>query len=99
MADIYTLYGTKEIEHFYLRGTNYEIAAVSLNDIGKLPIENTIVGYGILKKQMEKVFQKLESDQPDKLFTIGGGCDTDFPSIAYINQKYNGNLKILHFDA
>ena len=48
---------------------------------------------------MEKVFQKLESGQPDKLFTVGGGCDADFTSIAYMNQKHNGNLKILYFDA
>ena len=97
-ADISTLYGAKEIEDLYLRGTNYDKADVS-SDEEPLPIENNILGYRILKKQMEQVFQNLESSQPDKLFTVGGGCDADFPSIAYMNHKYNGNLKILYFDA
>lgn len=97
-ADISTFYGAREIERLYLSVINYEEAEVFTSDAGCLPIKNNIVGYSTLKKQMEKVFQKLEADQPDKLFAIGGGCDADFPSIAYMNQRYN-NLKILYFDA
>ena len=98
-ADLSTLCGAEEIESLYLKGINYEKADVTSSDTDCLPIENNIVGYDILRKQMEQVFRKLEADQPDKLFTIGGGCDADFPTIAYMNQKYIANLKILYFDA
>ena len=97
-ADISTLYGAKEIEHLYLRNIKHDEASVSRDECS-LPIKNNIVGYEILKAQMERVLQSLEAEQPDKLFTIGGGCDADFPSIVYMNQKYNSNLKILYFDA
>lgn len=97
-ADICTLHGAKEIENFYLDGINYDEAAVS-TDESSLRVENGIVGYQILKTQMAQVLRQLTADQPDQLFTIGGGCDADFPSIAYMNQKYGGKLKILYFDA
>ena len=97
-ADISVLYGAKEIENLYLSDINYDKAYVSDNE-NNLPVKNNIVGYEIIKTQMNQTFQNLEADRPDKLFTIGGGCDADFPSIAYMNQKYSGNLKILYFDA
>ena len=43
--------------------------------------------------------KKIEADQPDKIFTIDGGCDTDFPAISCISEKYKDKLKILYFDA
>ncbi len=97
-ADISTMHGAEEIENLYLKNVDYEKATVS-KDEKNLPVENDIVGYEILEKQMEQVFQSLKTEQPEKLFTIGGGCDADFPSIAYMNEKYNGDLKILYFDA
>lgn len=97
-ADISTLYGAEEIEKLYLRNIDYDKATVS-KDEKNLLVENNIVGYKILEMQMRQVFQSLEAEQPEKLFTIGGGCDADFPSISYMNEKYSGQLKILYFDA
>lgn len=97
-ADISTLYGAKEIEDLYLRNIKYDEADVSADE-NNLAIKNNIVAYEVLRTQMEQVYHNLKVYNPDKLFTIGGGCDADFPSIAYMNQKYNGGLKILYFDA
>lgn len=97
-ADISTLYGAEEIEKLYLRDVAYDKAAVS-KDENDLLVEKNIVGYEILEMQMKQVFQNLKMEQPEKLFTIGGGCDADVPSIAYMNEKYGGRLKILYFDA
>lgn len=97
-ADISTLHGAKEITDFYLNNVTCEIAEVA-SDENALTVKNNIVGYDILEMQMEKVFNGLELEQPDKLFTIGGGCDADFPSLAYMNKRYGNNLKILYLDA
>lgn len=97
-ADISTLHGAKEIEDLYLNGVDYDEVDVS-DDESDLPVKNNMIGYEILNKQMANVFQHLEAERPDKLFVIGGGCDADFPAIAYMNKKYKGSLKILYFDA
>lgn len=97
-ADLSVLHGAKEIESLYLNGIHYDTAYTS-DDKTHLTLRKNILGYEILRKQMEQTLQALKTEQPTKLFTIGGGCDADFPSIAYMNEKYKGNLKVLYFDA
>ena len=43
--------------------------------------------------------QKNRSGSTRQNFTIDGGCDTDFPAISCISEKYKDKLKILYFDA
>ena len=38
-------------------------------------------------------------DSPDKLFTLGGGCDADVPCLLYLNEEYRGDLTVIWFDA
>ncbi len=44
---------------------------------------------------MLDILELLTEDAPDRLFTLGGGCDADVPGIVYMNEKYHGELAVL----
>ena len=48
---------------------------------------------------MLDILELLTEDAPDRLFTLGGGCDADVPGIVYMNEKYHGELTVLWLDA
>jgi len=97
-ADISTYHGVKEIQRLYLRNAAYdEIPVVS--DETRLVKANDIIGYDDIFVQIEDAAKAINQAGPDTLFTIGGSCDADIPAVAYLNQKYAGNLTVLWFDA
>ncbi len=96
-ADKITLEGLNEIKNLYLSQAMYE--EVPIDDREMLRNEDGIIGLSAIKKQTEQAFQILYRKNPQKLFTIGGGCDADVASIAYMNQLYQGDLCVLWFDA
>lgn len=96
-ADIETLYGAKEIEKMYL--SDQECRHAEISEDTDLVMEDLIIGNQIIKEQTRSTFELLNITSPLKLFTIGGGCDADIASLAYMNQKYNGDLTVVWFDA
>lgn len=96
-ADKITLSGLNEIKSLYLDRVLYEQVPIEKQE--KLKFEDEIIGLSEIKKQTKKAFQILIEKMPKKLFTIGGGCDADVASVAYLNKVYQGDLCILWFDA
>ena len=97
-ADKVTLRGAEEIEEIYLNNVNYIKSPVS-ERTDELDLEHDVKGFSVLKRQMEQALALLNRNAPQKLFSIGGSCDADIPAIAYLNQKYSGDLVVLWFDA
>lgn len=97
-ADVKTAEGIDEIEKLYFKDKDYEKIEISKSE-EDLEIKNNIIGYSIIKKQLEEALNKIEEIKPDKIFTIGGSCDADIPSLSYLNDIYKGNLSVLWFDA
>lgn len=48
---------------------------------------------------MYETLRILRIKKPETIFTIGGGCDADIPTVAYLNEQLEGNLTVLWFDA
>ena len=46
--------------------------------------KNRIKGFDALRRQMHSAYDYLRTDAPDKIFTLGGGCDADVPVIVYL---------------
>ena len=95
--DISTYFGAKEIEQLYLSDVTYKEVPVSTFE--ELKLENDIIGYQEILEQMKCAAKIISHDCPQTLFTVGGSCDADFPPIAYLNHKYEGNLTVLWLDA
>lgn len=98
-ADLVTFEGAKEITEMYLAGLDYVILPVS-TDISDMEVKkNGILGFNVLRRQMQSAYNRLQKDAPDKVFVLGGGCDADVPAIVYLSEKYQGNLTVIWLDA
>jgi len=69
-------------------------------DISDMEVKkNGILGFNVLRRQMQSAYEHLQKDAPDKVFVLGGGCDADVPAIVYLSEKYQGNLTVIWLDA
>ncbi len=98
-ADTVTLDGAKELAEMYLNGQTPVYSPVSADTAGTAVKKNGIKGFDVLKRQMQSAYDLLRKDSPDKIFTVGGGCDADVPGIVYLSEKYRGDLTVLWLDA
>lgn len=89
-----TLYGARAIADMR---SPYDTVPVSEDP--QLEMESGIIGYKAIRRQISDALRILEEKNPDTLITIGGGCDADIASIAYMNRKHNGKLSVIWFDA
>ena len=90
-ADLSTYDGAEEIKK-YLDGQDYVILPVSTNEAEMAVRKNGIRGFDVLRVQIHSAYDRIQEDAPDKIFTLGGGCDADVPSIVYLSEKYQGNF-------
>lgn len=97
-ADLTTYYGVEEIKK-YLTGQDYVTLPVSTDESEMVVKKNGIRGFDILCKQMSSAYGRMHEDVPNKIFTLGGGCDADVPGIVYFSEKYQGNLTVIWLDA
>jgi len=95
-ADPVTRDGAEEIANLYLAGQDYADLPVSTDMTAK---KNGIRGFDALRSQMQSAYERLRADAPDRLFTLGGGCDADVPAIVYLSEKHRGNLTLIWLDA
>lgn len=94
-GNIETLNGAKDIA----KTIGEEYVNVPISEDTSLKLQSAIIGCEVLQKQISDAFLLLTQKPFDYLFTIGGGCDADVASIAYMNQKYNGCLNVIWLDA
>ena len=88
--------GAEEIANLYLAGQDHVDLPVSADMTVK---KNGIRGFDVLRRQMRSACERLRADAPDRLFTLGGGCDADVPAIVYLSEKYHGDLTLIWLDA
>lgn len=99
-GEISTLYGAHEIEKLCSNGMNdVEIIKIEIDHNTQLKKQRGIIGYEAILKQTTAAKDLLNECRPDSLFTIGGGCDADVASIAYLNERCKGDLTVFWFDA
>jgi arginase len=58
-----------------------------------------IIGLDELTQQIQAALQILQKEKPTHLMTVGGGCDADTASLAYMNALYQGDLTVIWMDA
>lgn len=77
---------------------NYNLHSVPIDTKEPLALENGIIGSQVIQKQIHEALHILNTTAPERLITIGGGCDADVASIAYLNDKYQGDLAVIWMD-
>lgn len=53
----------------------------------------------VIRRQTKAALEILRTYRPERLFTVGGGCDADVASVAYLNQRYRGDLTVVWMDS
>ena len=89
--------GAMELWQNYLEGTE-----VALVEVGKAPLgiaKNNIIDYDHILSQLKLCRTLLDREQPDTIFTVGGGCDSDILSVSYLNKRLKGDMTLVYFDA
>lgn len=61
--------------------------------------EKGIVGRGAVKRQAQAARAAIEKHRPDRIVTIGGDCLVDLAPMAYLNERYGGQLGVLWVDS
>ena len=95
--DSSTYHGALDMIRRYFDDTAYELIPVSPVDEGVA--KHNIAAYQAVYDQLAFAKEVIDNAAPDTLFSIGGGCDADVTSIAYMNRKLGGNLVVLWLDA
>lgn len=95
--DLCTWYGAFALRDNYLKDP--EAVTVNIGSEPLSPEKNHILGYDDILRDMDKVNAVLKEKNPSRIFTIGGGCDADTPSAAWLNRKYDGDMAVVYIDA
>ncbi len=62
-------------------------------------VEQGIFAREVLLAQAREARRILERRQPDRVVVFGGECSVDFAPVAYLNERYDGDLAVLWLDA
>ncbi len=90
-------YGTKLLQKELSR--DFDFAEINVSLVKNLELEHDILGYTIIKQQLNSAIKTIKQHKPEKIFTIGGDCGVELAPISYLNKNLNGNLGIIWFDA
>ncbi len=94
-----TYYGALELKKRYLGTAALETVEVKTADGSAAPAGKGIFAYNDILKQMGAARALLDKINPDRIFTIGGGCDAGLLPLSYLNNRTGGELTIIWFDA
>ena len=75
-----------------------EEVPVSLSHEG-LKMNKGIFARDVLLKQFHDAFDILQKHDPDRVIVFGGDCAVELAPIAYLNEKYDGDVAVLWVDA
>lgn len=75
-----------------------EEVPISLNK-EELKVEEGIFARKALLKQLRDAANLLDKHNPDRVIVFGGDCGVELAPIAYLNNKYDGDVAILWVDA
>lgn len=78
---------------------DFDFKHVSVKPPYSIEKDQSIWGFDDILSQLQSAIKSIENNAPDKIFTIGGGCDTELAPINYLNHKLQGDMLVLWIDA
>ena len=91
------MHGARHLCHHVLPDTSF--AAIDVPETESLTVENGILGLSPSLSLLDQAQSLLNTANPRRIFTAGGTCACELAPIAYLNQKYGGDLAVFWFDA
>jgi arginase len=72
---------------------------IDVPDEEELTVDDGVLGLGSLAPRLAATQAAIDARAPDRIFTVGATCGVEAAPIAYLNQKYSGDLAVLWLDA
>lgn len=91
------LKGALELKEKYI--SSHEFVGIEVGKGDNTEIENDILGYAVILQQLEMAKSIIAKEAPDRIFTVGGGCDVEILPVSYLNGRFYGDLTVLWIDA
>jgi arginase len=76
-----------------------DVVTIEVPDAEALSVDDGVLGLASLGPRLAETRTAIETRGPDRIFTIGATCGVEVAPIAYLNQKYSGDLAVLWLDA
>jgi arginase len=61
--------------------------------------ENGVIGLHSIARRFADALSRVREAAPDRIVTIGGTCGVEATPVAYLNERYDGDLAVVWFDA
>jgi arginase len=90
--------GAIALRNYFKARFNIETINIDIDTSKKPELENNILGFRLLKKQLSNTYETLNTNNPDKIITLGGGCGIELPIVSFLSRKYP-DLHLFWFDA
>ena len=72
---------------------------MSVPEVEELIEEDGIIGRRSLLRLLDRAAKVLLANDPNRIFTVGGTCACELAPVAFLNEKYDGDLALFWFDA
>jgi arginase len=95
--DLSTYYGAHELKRLYLESASITGVTVSTEDV--IEVKRNIYGYEEILRQMTAARRLIDAENPERIFTVGGGCDAGILPLSYLNKTLDGRLTVIWLDA
>ena len=68
-------------------------------DEERLEREHGVVGLSSIAPRFRETLGRIRTAAPDVIITVGGTCGVEAAPVAYLNERYEGDLAVIWFDA
>jgi len=80
-------------------GPEMDFVEVPVKPLHPLELEQNIWGRAVLLQQLTQANALLEKISPSSIFSVGGDCTVEIAPVSFLNQRYQGDLALVWFDA
>lgn len=81
-----------------LREKGFEFKSMPL-DQRELILSDNVRGLDQITDLVLAAHDTIQAESPSRIFTCGGDCTSDFAQLAYLNNKYDGDMALIWVDA
>ncbi len=68
-------------------------------DAETLTVDAGVLGLSSIAPRCARALDAIRERQPSRIFTVGGTCGVELGPIAYLNERYRGDLAVVWLDA
>ncbi|HEU4838125.1 MAG TPA: arginase family protein [Micavibrio sp.] len=91
--------GTPALRSLWKNDPGFVEVPVEETDASRPKTERGVRFSAVIRRQLQKAAEAIDAKKPDFILTTGGDCGGSFPSIAYMNEKYDGRIGVIWVDA